>query len=530
MAADYLFSYLERHGVKHVFTLPGGAMFGLNNGLSRSTLKVVVVRQEISAGHMADGYARLTGRPGIVLLTSGPGALGVLSALVTAQVDSAPVFCITGNVAINYRGTSAFQEAEIVQPAKGLLKASYRLDRVSQLPLILEECWRALTTGRPGTVLLDIPRDLQESPLSEPLRLSLFPTSFTLYQENGLLRALTLSQRPLVVVGQGVRLAKAETELHRFFKSSNLPFVETLLALGHPGSIGMIGTHGNYSANMAFTHADLIIVLGARLDERATGGFPINTPMYRVDLFDIERPTHFIQLDLQDFLFQFQPELEININWLSQIQQWETEHPRAQGLSPLFTSLDQINYERGYHDRIVTTDVGSHQIWAAHGFLPQGRWITSGGFGAMGFGLTAAIGAQLADPKRLVLAIIGDGGFPMTMQELAVVKNESLPIKILIINNQSYGMIRQVLRSKNYSDKVSELTSRYGDISIFQGQAISYDIPYFHSTSDESLLSNWQACLDINQPVILEHEISSDLYLWPQLRNDAKSLADLYYE
>ncbi len=468
--ADVVIESFRRHDVEYVFGLPGGAVMPIFDSIFDSKIKLVLTRHEQGATHMADGYARATGKPGVVLVTSGPGATNTVTGLLTAHMDSAPMIVISGQQITPMLGKDAFQEADIFGITIPVVKHSYLVKDSNDLPRVMREAFHLCNTGRPGPILIDIPKDVAsgECTASFPENIS---DCLPGYENPGMCdiddiyKAVDLihqSKKPLLYVGQGARISRSGPILLEFARKLNAPVTTTLLGKGafpetDDLSVGMLGMHGTAYANKTVVDCDLIFSVGARWDDRITGKlseFCPNATKIHLDIDPAEQGK-IIQPDvslvgdatniLSELIKHVHP-LETG-DWLKQIQSWKKKFPlkynRKGGLKAQHV-LDAF-YELTEGKAIVTTDVGQHQMWAAQFYRTSlnHQWITSGGAGTMGFGLPSAIGAQFGCPDEPVWTVVGDGGFQMTFMELATAFIHKLPIKVLIINNAYLGMVRQ---------------------------------------------------------------------------------------
>ncbi|MBI5468592.1 MAG: biosynthetic-type acetolactate synthase large subunit [Deltaproteobacteria bacterium] len=468
---------LKKEGVDTIFGFPGGVVLPIYDELYDFDLNHILVRHEQGAVHMADGYSRATGRPGVVLVTSGPGATNTVTGIATAYMDSIPVVVFTGQVPTALIGNDAFQEADIVGITRPCTKHNYLVKDIKDLPRIIKEAFYIATTGRPGPVLVDLPKDVltaeAEYKYPEKVHIDSYQPNYTGHpgQIKKAVDFILKSKRPVIYAGGGVVLSNAAPELKALAEKLKLPATTTLMGLGgfpgtHPLFMGMLGMHGTYAANMAVMNTDCLIAIGARFDDRVTGKIDEFAPYAGIVHIDID-PTSIsknVKVDipivgdvksvLKDLLKlipaqkvrEFKKTLE---PWHSQVRQWEETHRLSYKQEPKGKIKPQYVIERLYAatkgDAIITTEVGQNQMWAAQFFKydkPR-TFISSGGLGTMGFGFPAAIGAQVAMPKKTVIGIAGDGSFQMNIQELATAVQYKLPVKIAILNNMVLGMVRQ---------------------------------------------------------------------------------------
>jgi acetolactate synthase I/II/III large subunit len=476
--ARILLECLAREKVEVIFGYPGGVTLPLYDALYDDAVKHVLVRHEQNACFAAEGYARATGKVGVCLATSGPGATNLVTALVDSLMDSIPVVAITGQVSTKLIGSDAFQEADTFGITRSCTKHNFLVKKLSELPQIVHEAFHLAASGRPGPVLVDIPKDVFQAEMHYTPVSHIHLPGYKVYTEGHagqIRRAAQLiweSERPMVYAGGGILSGEASSELRQFVERIDAPAVTTLMGLGampsnHPNYISMPGMHGSYAANMAMTETDLIIALGVRFDDRVTGrlaAFAPHAKVIHVDIDpaeigknraadvpivgDVKKVLEKLNEALAEGVHKQEKHSAARIAWWSKVRAWKEEHPydaetSADQIRPqhLMSEIDRISGG----EAIVCSDVGQHQMWAAQliRFNHPRLWINSGGLGAMGFGFPAAIGAQMACPEKLVFAIVGDGGFQMSIPELATVVNQSLPVKIIVMNNGHLGMIRQ---------------------------------------------------------------------------------------
>jgi acetolactate synthase-1/2/3 large subunit len=475
--SDSLMRSLEHEGVEIIFGVPGGAILPVYDPLLDSPIRHVLARHEQGAGHMAEGYAMATGRVGVAMATSGPGATNLITPLQNAKMDSTPLVAITGQVSTSAIGTDAFQEAYTTGLAMHVTKHSYLVTDAGEIPNAVHEAFHLASTGRPGPVLVDIPKDVLNTPTSwhEP-HLSGLPgyrptTHGHPKQVKAAVELIESSERPVLYVGGGVIRAGASAELRELAESANLPVVTTLMGRGcfpddHPLALGMPGMHGLYTATTAIQRADLLVAVGVRFDDRVTGAVDAFAPNARVIHIDVDpaeigkvrRSEVPIVGDARMILQSInermrhqrqQTKMPAREAWFSQLREWQASHPLRYDQDPEGPVKAQYFIERLHAltegDAIITAGVGQHQMWASQfwGFSRPGTWINSGGLGTMGFAIPAAVGAKAARPDEVVFALDGDGCFQMTAQELITATTENIPIKVAVFNNGGYGMVKQ---------------------------------------------------------------------------------------
>ena len=545
--ARILLECLSRLGINEIFGYPGGAVIPIYDELySFKEIKHYFARHEQGAVHEADGYARSTGKVGACLATSGPGATNLVTGIMTAPMDSIPLLVITGQVSSSLLGKDAFQESDIVGITVPITKNNYLVQDIKDLPRILKEAYYIASTGRPGPVLVDIPRDiqLQEIPYDEFNKI--YENHFSLEGYNPVyeghkgqiktaIKMIKDSKKPLIIAGAGILKAHAYEELKEFVEKTNIPVAMTLLGLGsfpgnHELALGMIGMHGTTYANYAANEADLIIAAGMRFDDRVTGNpqkFVPNAKIIHIDIDPAEiGKNKLIDVpivgDLKNVLTDLNekaPKVSYD-EWLKQIKKWKKEYSLTYRkteddiLIPqeILSEIDKIT--KG--NVIVATDVGQHQMWAAQYLTFNNPYsiLTSGGAGTMGFGLPAAIGAQVANPNKKVLAVVGDGGFQMTFQELMLIKEYNLPVKIFIINNSYLGMVRQwqeLFHEKRYSS----VDLSYNPDFIKIGEA--YGIKSIQLTNKKDLKKHLKKILESDEAVLVECIVEKEENVYPMI-------------
>ena len=545
--ARILLECLSRLGINEIFGYPGGAVIPIYDELySFKEIKHYFARHEQGAVHEADGYARSTGKVGACLATSGPGATNLVTGIMTAHMDSIPLLVITGQVSSSLLGKDAFQESDIVGITVPITKNNYLVQDIKDLPRILKEAYYIASTGRPGPVLVDIPRDiqLQEIPYDEFNKI--YENHFSLEGYNPVyeghkgqiktaIKMIKDSKKPLIIAGAGILKAHAYEELKEFVEKTNIPVAMTLLGLGsfpgnHELALGMIGMHGTTYANYAANEADLIIAAGMRFDDRVTGNpqkFVPNAKIIHIDIDPAEiGKNKLIDVpivgDLKNVLTDLNekaPKVSYD-EWLKQIKKWKKEYSLTYRkteddiLIPQesLSEIDKIT--KG--NVIVATDVGQHQMWAAQYLTFNNPYsiLTSGGAGTMGFGLPAAIGAQVANPNKKVLAVVGDGGFQMTFQELMLIKEYNLPVKIFIINNSYLGMVRQwqeLFHEKRYSS----VDLSYNPDFIKIGEA--YGIKSIQLKNKKDLKKNLKKILESDEAVLVECIVEKEENVYPMI-------------
>ena len=552
--AEIVFKALSDHKVEYIFGYPGGAVLPLYDQLfKQKEIKHILVRHEQGAGHAAEGYARSSGKPGVVLVTSGPGATNMVTALTDAYMDSIPLVCITGQVPTHLIGTDAFQECDTTGITRPCTKHNWLVKDVNQLAETIHKAFRIATTGRPGPVLIDIPKDIQFKKgiykSHETIQMDSYQPNFK-GDPNQIEKAVELianAKKPIFYTGGGVINAgeKASQSLRELVALTGFPITSTLQGLGcYPGEdpqfLGMLGMHGTYEANHAMHDCDLMINIGARFDDRITGMVSKFSPGSKKIHIDIDPSSinKVVKVDVAvvgDAQSVMSSMIEIikkkypgfkNSNkekisdWWKQIGVWREKKSLSfkQGKNII---LPQHAVHRLYEltkdqDTFISTEVGQHQMWAAqhYKFSKPNRWMTSGGLGTMGYGLPAAIGIQIAHPKKLVIDIAGEASILMNMQELSTAVQYRLPIKIFILNNEYMGMVRQwqeLLHDKNYSESYSEA------LPDFVKLAEAYGAVGIRASKPEELDEKIKEMISVNRPVIFDCVVEKEENCYPMI-------------
>lgn len=467
MGADLLLQELVKQKVKVVFGYPGGAVLPLYDAIYRNSFHNILVRHEQGAIHSAEGFAKSTGEVGVAFVTSGPGATNAITGIADAKSDSVPLVVFTGQVATTVLGTNAFQEAKIIEITKPITKASLQVTVAKQLPEVVRRAFKLAVNGRPGPVVVDLPKNVMTESVSDSTNLSEMsenPLKMSTAVRQKLVEKLQKSKKPILLIGGGILSANASREVRQFIEKYQIPVVSTLLGLGVVPKneklfLGMGGMHGTYAANMALSECDFLLNIGSRFDDRLATKPAEFAPKAWIAHLDIDphELNKIIKADLAEVadakdVFQqlLKADFELGpINqWYLQLRSWQKKYPyhyrRQEGVIKPQEVVEEVG-RLTQSAAIVVTDVGQHQMWAAqyYPFSKPRQLITSGGLGTMGFGLPAAIGAKLANPQKTVVLFVGDGGFQMTLEELAVIKQYDLDLKIILINNHALGMVRQ---------------------------------------------------------------------------------------
>jgi acetolactate synthase-1/2/3 large subunit len=540
--AEIVVHGLERQGVQVVAGIPGGALLPLYEALSRCTrIRHILARHEQAAGFIAQGMARMTQRAGVCLATSGPGVTNVLTALADAKMDSIPLVCITGQVPLHLIGTDAFQEVATVELARPITKAAFMARSASELAELLAEAFHIAESGRPGPVLIDIPKDVQlQRCVAKPAprqhdapRLPKCNASF-----DAAVAMIDAARRPILYVGGGVVKARAYRELQRMAEQACIPVTTTLMAMGtlphdHSLNLGMLGMHGAMATHHALDECDLLIAIGARFDDRATGDPKHFVPHAKIIHVDIDQrefgkikaPTLAIHCDAWLALSTFLSRLKTatRSDWLARIAELRAKYPESRATTSDATVPGNLIRAVGAalpRDAILTTDVGQHQMWVAQAypFTRADRWLTSGGLGTMGFGLPAAIGAALAEPDATVACFTGDGSLLMNIQELATLAELDLNVKIILFDNASLGMVRQQQELFYHQRYCASL---YARPSEFVRIAEAFGVRAIDLSASENASEVLRTALHGRGPVLIRISIAAEHKVLPMVPSGA---------
>ncbi|HHK5582873.1 TPA: acetolactate synthase large subunit [Streptococcus mutans] len=548
--SEILLDTLANLGVKTIFGYPGGAVLPLYDAIyKQDNIRHILARHEQGAVHEAEGFAKSTGKLGVAIVTSGPGATNAITGIADAMSDSVPMLVFTGQVATPGIGKDAFQEADIIGITMPITKYNYQIRETADIPRIVTEAVHIATTGRPGPVVIDLPKDVSEKRVSSFNETTIkIPGYQPTIEPNNLqvkkiLSQLKKAKKPLILAGGGVNYAGASAELIAFAERYKIPVVSTLLSLGvmpieHPLSLGMGGMHGSYASNMALTECDFLINFGSRFADRLTGNpktFAQKAVVAHVDIDPAEigkvvKTVIPVVGDAKKTLKQLLESDKVS----TRHREWTDKVLQDKAKAPFSYKFDQevIKPQHAIEtigkltkgDAIIITDVGQHQMWAAQ-FYPyknERQIITSGGLGTMGFGIPAAVGAKLANPGKEVVLFVGDGGFQMTNQELAILNGYGVPIKLVLINNHSLGMVRQWQESF-YDERRSEST--FDDEPNFQLLAESYGISHYKLDNPLTLEKDLEVILE-NKPMLIEVDISNREHVYPMVPS-GKSNAEM---
>ena len=544
--AQIMMEVLKEEGVDTIFGFPGGVVIDLFDELAKTDIRRILVRHEQGAVHAADGYARASGKTGVCLVTSGPGATNTVTGIATAYMDSIPLVVFTGQVPTQLIGNDAFQEVDIVGITRPCTKHNYLVQSAEEFPRIIKEAFYLACSGRPGPVLVDIPKDVTKetfdyTPIKEVRLKSYNPTySPNMKQLRKAVGLIKESERPVIFAGGGIILSRAAAELTEFARKTQIPVTTSLMGLGaFPGTdplwLGMIGMHGTYRANMSTGACDLIVSIGVRFDDRVTGKTDAFASQAKIVHIDID-PTSIrknipvtipivgdckVSLRLLNELFDEAGLEDIAAKrkkWLAQIEDWKSTNPLAykqeDTIKPQFVVEKLHELTKG--EAIITTEVGQNQMWAAqyYHFKQPNHFITSGGLGTMGFGLPAAIGAQMACPDKLVIDIAGDGSIQMNIQEMATAVQCCLPVKVAILNNAYLGMVRQwqeLFYGKRYvctdmdcAPDFVKLAEAFGAVGL-------------RASKPEEVEAVIKEGLSIPQPVIMDFRVDREESVYPMV-------------
>ncbi len=556
--AEMILHALKKENVGAVFGYPGGAVLVIFDKLYNSDIRFYLTRHEQGAVHAADGYARASGRVGVCLATSGPGATNLVTGLATAYMDSIPLVAITGQVHTHLIGNDAFQEADVVGITRPVTKHNYLVKSVKDLPTILKSAFYLARSGRPGPVVVDVPKDIQQQicPVEYPDKVEIRSYRPTMkghpQQIKKAAQMITAAKRPVIYAGGGVVASEASAELIQLADTADIPVTTTLMGLGvYPEtterSLKMLGMHGTAYANYAVQKCDLLIAIGARFDDRVTGKldkFASNAKIIHIDIdptsiqknVKVDLP---VVGDVKVVLTELNKVIEKGNNriWMAEIKKWKDEHPLqykgSSTISPQFV-IEQVA-ELSHRDAIITTEVGQNQMWAAQFFnyIKPRTYISSGGLGTMGYGFPAAIGAQVAHPDKLVVDIAGDGSIQMNIQEMATAVLYKIPVKIVILNNQSLGMVRQ-WQGIFYDRRFSNTCLRRdigcpphcdgsGDmcpkdyVPNFVKLAEAYGATGLYADKPEDVVPTLKKAFETPGPVIVEFKINEEENVYPMV-------------
>ncbi|MBT9132757.1 MAG: Acetolactate synthase large subunit [Firmicutes bacterium] len=537
--AEIIIGALLKEGVGVLFGIPGGAVIPIFDVLYDAPIRFILTRHEQGAAHMADGYARATGKVGVCIATSGPGATNLVTGLATANMDSVPVVAITGQVFTTMIGNDAFQEADIVGVTRPITKHNYLVKDVGELPRMMKEAFYIARSGRPGPVLIDVPKDVQtaetEYVYPEEVELRSYKPVYSGHPQQ-IKRAATAilkAKKPLICTGGGVIISNAADELRKLVNKTNIPVAATLLGLGSfPGTedifLGMLGMHGTRTANYAIMESDLIIAIGARFDDRITGRLDEFAPQAKIIHIDIDpssisksvRVDIPIVGDAKNVLHELNKIVDVGNygNWHKRIVKWKKAYPLVYsddgGLKPQFIIKEIYRLTKG--EAIIATEVGQNQMWAAqfYHYKNPRSILSSGGLGTMGYGFPAAIGAQIGCPGKIVFDIAGDGSFQMNIQELATAAINKVPVKVAVLNNGYLGMVRQwqeLFYKKRYS-----YTSLKGNPD-FVKVAAAYGAAGILVRKKEEVAPAIKKALSIDGPVIIDFHIDPEENVFPMV-------------
>ena len=545
--AQILMEVLKEEGVDSIFGFPGGATIDIHDNLEKTDIRHYLVRHEQGAVHAADGYARVTGKVGVCLVTSGPGATNAVTGVATAYMDSIPLVIISGQVPTHLIGNDAFQEVDIVGITRPCTKHNYLVPSVEELPRILKEAFHIARSGRPGPVLVDIPKNVQQATATfnanQKVKLKSYNPTYNpnAKQLRKIVDLIKAAERPVIFAGGGVILSKGAEELTKLARTAQIPVTMSLMGLGafpgsDPLSLGMIGMHGTYRANMSTAKCDLLIGIGVRFDDRVTGKTDCFASQAKIVHIDID-PTSIrknVPVSIPvvgdctsslTILNSYLKEEDVEAiaakrsPWLEQIEEWKQNYKLAytqdeNEIKPQYV-VDKL-YELTRGDAIITTEVGQNQMWAAqyYHFDRPGHFVTSGGLGTMGFGLPAAIGAQVAFPDSLVVDVAGDGSIQMNIQEMATAVQYQLPVKVVILNNCYLGMVRQwqeLFYDKRYACTCMDHAPDFVKL------AEAFGATGLRATQPEEVETVLRQGLETPGPVIMDFKVSKEECVYPMV-------------
>ena len=539
--AQIVWETIVREGIDTVFGYPGGAILPTYDAMPAYPVRHILVRHEQAAAHMAEGWARVTGKVGVCIATSGPGATNLVTGLANAMMDSIPIVAITGQVATNLLGNDAFQETDVTGVTLPITKYNYLVTDIKDLPEAMAEAFYIARTGRPGPVLVDICKDVQNASIDWVYPETLHRPGLHKAprpEPNAVVAAADLinaARRPVIIAGHGVSMGHAESELLELVERANIPVVSTLLGLGsmpetHPLAMGMGGMHGEAATNHAIQECDVLIAIGMRFDDRVTGRLDQFAPNAKVIHYEMDpsevgknvKPTVAVLGDCRVTLAATLQHIQPNnhAEWLATIQNWQSTtrevdiaNAEVDELIPPFVMRQLWHSTKG--NVTVVTDVGQHQMWEAQYFThtKPGQLITSGGLGTMGFGVPAAMGAALGNPGHVVWAIVGDGGFQQTLQELATIVQDKIPVKIGIINNGFLGMVRQ-LQQFFYEKRYAGTPMLSPD---YMKLADAYGIPSLRVTTNDQVADAFRQANEHDGPFLVEFRVKEEVNVYPMV-------------
>lgn len=527
IGADAIVKALTEENVKYVFGYPGVAICPFYNSILNSDIKTVLVRTEQNAAHAASGLARVTGDVGVCAVTSGPGATNLITGIATAFADSIPLVCITGQVNSALLGSDVFQEADITGAVESFVKYSYLIKDVNDIPRVMKEAFHVARTGRKGPVLIDIPIDIQNAEIKKfkyPETVSMRTYKPTVVgnfaQIKKMVKEIEKAKKPLICAGGGVLLSEAEGEIRKFVEEHNIPIVSTMMGIGvmptkHPLYYGMVGNNGNAYANKAMNESDLLIMVGARVADRAISQPDLvikNTVLIHIDVDPAEigknvGSTIPIVGDAKNIFDQVN-NVEFNVDtteWIAALNDYRNKMPRVRTTNPDFT--DPALFIKTLSDKmednaVYVADVGQNQIWScAYHEVKNGKFLTSGGMGTMGYSIPAALGAKLGDPDRQVIAVCGDGSFQMSMMELATIRQQNAIVKIIVIKNSYLGMVREY-QHFTYKDNYSVV--KLNDYPNLELLSNAYGMNYIKVINNSEIDSKIDDFLSLNNFCIME--------------------------